>query len=252
VSIKYYPRNVLRFIRKILRSFFMNLLFSENSFFGHVVRLNQNSVQSFIQILNAPLMSEYDDIKHYHLKLDSPYPIFNPSIERVLNGEGFISMIRCTNFIRVNDGDNRAPDIKSNNNHLTFNYLVRLSENFKIINVSLVDDSLIKSVAPNGLEDVRLFWSNGRLMGIGAGVDKSRKNKKIVNQIVFSLDESKINNFYVAPKIYQEVEKNWVPLSSSDVLYRVLSLLVLLILNLMNFRFAVAVLLIFQLEVEHR
>lgn len=216
MSFRHYPRDFFRLVRRSFRSFFGELIFGKGSPFGYALDRYQRGINAFVQICSAPVVSEIAGVRRYSVKFDSPYPAFNPSIERGVGGDGFVSMVRCTNIIKVNDGDNRVPNINSGERHQTVNYLVKLDDNLDVVDASLVDDKLVRGCAPNGLEDVRLFWVGDRLMGVGAGIDKSGGGRTKVCQVVFSLSGSSIDEFYVAPNVYGGVEKNWVPLPSRD------------------------------------
>lgn len=211
---KYYPREFLRLVRRSIRSFFGEIFFGAGSPLGYALDLHQKKMQSFVLVWSVPILSDFPGVKLSHIKINSPYPVFNPSIERLLDGSGFVSLVRCTNIIKVNDGDSRVPEINSSEKHNTVNYLLKLNNNLNLESYCLIDDALIRKIAPNGLEDARLFWCDGRLMGVGAAIDKSGERGVKVSQVVFSLEDAVISEVYVAPRIYGKIEKNWVPLPS--------------------------------------
>lgn len=182
-------------------------------------------------------LASYPTSISYTLRVDEAPYAFNPSLVRV--ADGFLSFVRDTNQIVVSDGQS---GFYLSYPHRTENYVLELRGDLSIKECrkfKLEPDSSSLIEAANGLEDIRLFSSGGKLYGIGAGIrDAGWKpsEQREIKQILFTLDAlgNVLDRSALNSPLGYTVEKNWMPFEHNSELHIVYSVDPLTILKIQD------------------
>jgi hypothetical protein len=158
-------------------------------------------------------------IGHKKIKLSFNIPndinkVFHHMNFSIINSleSGYICLFRCVNYTINNNGSYNINDI--NNNIISKNCIVRLDNNFNIVNVHEVNDksniNLYNNERIKGLEDGILFRKNDELWFTCTNLETNDKRIPEIN--LCKLD----NNFNIDFRIplvspFCKSEKNWLP-----------------------------------------
>ena len=179
---------------------------------------SENSLVYTVFLQGLPRLSRVANAKLFRLKVFGAPFAFNPSLVRT--ERGWLSIVRDTNIVVVNDGEKYC---YTSVPHRTENYALNLDDNFDVKEVQKLNLAAFDfAEAKNGVEDIRLIDVKGKIYGIGAGISiiQHPHNRKIT-QILFSITTGgQIENAHVIESPFGSlVEKNWMPFVHNSMLH---------------------------------
>jgi len=103
----------------------------------------------------------------------------------------------------------------------THNYLCRLDDDLRVLDCQPLDESTLEPALPGpvrGFEDCRLFRRSGNWWCTATCLDRDLSGQPRV--ALFCLgDDGRLSHLRRLPALWQECEKNWVPLLRGDELF---------------------------------
>ena len=168
-----------------------------------------------ILIHTAAVLADLPDVQVVRVPAQAPYPVFNPGM--VATEAGFLLMARSSSYVNFREADYRY----LSRPHHTTALLLHLDDEGRLMRQETVDDGELRQAGVNGgIEDVRLFRHEGRVMGIGAAVSHRPDGTWRVGQAMFELDGARIVRPVLVPQVEgAHPEKNWVPLVKDGQLW---------------------------------
>ncbi len=183
------------------------------------LRLNEFSGirVSSLEMARLPVLTQEFGLTPRYLSHDPEHPVFNPGVAKWGGEIVFVSQ-RAASLCP----GGRARDCTSQPRN-TVNLIHRYDEDLNPIGTHLLDDSLIRSAAPYGIEDLRLFAWKGSLWAVAGRVAPPATDLP-VTQMLIRLDGWRVAGFHAFSSPNGHIhEKNWVPLVKDDRLFLIYS-----------------------------
>lgn len=174
-----------------------------------------------------PLIAKKFKLYSREVLMGGKYYSCNPSI--AANDGTYLAIVRTVNYRLVHNGWY----IVEGERHDTRNYLVTLSDRFKVIDRVPVEDlhqrnGLVDAV--NGFEDLRIFIWKSEVWTLGNARNVEMRTNVMALQRIRS---GSIAESYLIPSPFScTTEKNWMPFVHADRLYAVHSLNPLIIVEI--------------------
>ena len=179
-----------------------------------------------IRIRLTPVLTRDERLPVRYLDGRTDHPIFNPSL--VTQGDTMLFMSRSSTLRNIKDGCLYYAATP----HDTINVMHRLGRGFEHLGHAILDDRLLKqscAAAQYGIEDARMFFWNGALWAIAAGVSPADGGGLTVTQVLVEIVDARVTQFAVLPSPAGRAEKNWIPHVKDGRLFLVYSLAPLVI-----------------------
>lgn len=142
----------------------------------------------------ADVLAHDPAVKVSLLPVEAPYPVFNPGM--VDTEDGFLMVARCSSLVNHREGHyvcERPPQI-------TRSYLLRLDAAGRLMEqVELEEGAPPAGSRWGNIEDMRLFWWQGRLMGMAAVVQEQPDGSLHVMQGLVEIQGRRIVPDALAP-----------------------------------------------------
>ena len=163
----------------------------------------------------TPVLAELSGARVIRVPAEGPYPVFNPGM--VSTDDGLMLFARSSSYVKFAE----ARSLYLSRPHHTTALLLHLDDEGRLMRQETVDDGELRQAGVNGgIEDVRLFRHEGRVMGIGAAVSHRPDGTWRVGQAMFELDGARIVRPVLVPQVEgAHPEKNWVPLVKDGQLW---------------------------------
>jgi hypothetical protein len=111
----------------------------------------------------VPILAESDMVFRCQLTANSRYPLFNPSIVRMYDGN-FLSTARSDSLVRLAELSSENTEGEAPGT----NYVFQLNKDLQVLSFEMLNDSSIRgngTPAEAGLIDCRLFLHRGQVRG---------------------------------------------------------------------------------------